>query len=1043
MKNKKFKVGTIVQLCAIGLLGAATIAANVILNVPLPGGNNLSTLITNYLYGSGVNYDNETFKQAVAQSKELNLEIGEEGTVLVRNEDNALPLTQEESKKINVFGWSSTNGGWVCGSDGSANSNAGTSRSKVKDLLTVLNDPEVGMETNKELTKMYEDFCMTRATQNGSLIRALAGNINYYQLTEPTRDYYDHNGENNKTILENAKDFSDVALVVISRLGGEGTDLPYKQIKNDDGKKTDVDSSFVIDESRTYLDVTTEEEALLKMCKENFKKVIVLVNSCNEMNLKFLEDYDIDACLTVNGLGENGTYAIPKILKGEINPSGKTTSTHVYDFNSDPTFLNGGSRTASPNRFTAYLENIYVGYKWYETADTEGCFDMVANQYGNGYEGVVQYPFGYGLSYSNFKWNVESVTATDENGNKINIGGDFVNENTKFEVKVRVTNISDVPGKDIVELYYTPPYYERGIEKASVNLLAFAKTETLEKDQSQVLTLTFTGYDLASYDCYDKNTNRNVGYELDRGEYIFSLRNDSHTIDDCDGATFTYRLPKTVRITNDPITNTRVTNQFTNYEVIAKQEDGSFSTENIPAYANCAIDGTDLEGADWTYLSRANFEETFPKEKASSRNATAIDSAKNYIWNGYDESKIPEYTYGSTATNHLLYTLKDGSKANASQLRSGADVVPNEDLMKELGEDYDNPKWEELLSQLSKEDINNLVNLGGYRTVEIESIGKKLLLENDGPAGMNRHNMEAEKRTDWTMFAMPATLGTSWNTTLAYSFGKSVATEGVAVGVYGWYAPGANMQRSPFGGRNSEYYSEDAILSGKMAASTSKGSTSMGMNTYIKHFAVNDQESNRSGLRTYLTEQTLREVYLKPFELTVKEGNATGMMSSFNFLGASWTGSNHSLMTTILRDEWGFRGTVITDYYDGSIMPVKAGLYGGNDLWLTGGGSVAQNIDFNDKVYMHFARQSAKNILYSNCRAYYLNATRDTSLDTINVDINQAVEREIPFPWWIIWGVLPFDIVMVGGLGLWTYFIFRKKKGPNKLEPNNNSEDTL
>ena len=1022
-------IGKIIQFCAIGLLGAATITANVILNVPLPGGNNLSALITNYLYGSGVNYDNETFQQAVAQSKDLNLEIGEEGIVLVKNENNTLPLTADESKKINVFGWSSTNGGWVCGSDGSANSNAGTSRSKVKDLLTVLNDESVGIKTNSELTKMYEDFCKTRATQNGSLIRALAGNINYYQLTEPTRDYYDKIGENGKSILENAKEFSDVALVVLSRLGGEGTDLPYKQIKNDTGKKTEVSSDFLIDDTRTYLDVTTEEEALLKMCKENFKKVIVLVNSCNEMNLKFLEDYDVDACLTVNGLGENGTYAIPKILKGEVNPSGKTASTHVYDFSSDPSFMNGGGRTASPNKFTAYQENIYVGYKWYETADAEGYFDGVNNQYGQGYEGVVQYPFGYGLSYSDFTWNIESVKATDSDGNIINIGEDFVDENTKFEVNVRVTNKSEVPGKDVVQLYYTPPYYEHGIEKASVNLVAFGKTEILEKDQSQVISLTFTGYDLASYDCYDKNTNRNVGYELDRGEYLFSLRTDSHTIDDCENAEFSFKLTKTVRVTNDPVTGTRVTNQFTNYDVIAKQEDGSFSTEHVKAYGECAIDGSDLDGNDWTYLSRSNFKDTFPYEKADARNAGSFTGAKDYIYDDFDESKIPEYKYESKETNHLLYTLENGSKASLSQLNSGDGVVPNQELMFELGEDYDNPKWEELLSQLSKSDINTLVNRGGYCTMAIESIGKKYILENDGPAGMNRHNMEAEKRTDWTMFAMPATIGTSWNTKIAYSFGKSVATEGIAVGVYGWYAPGANMQRSPFGGRNSEYYSEDALLSGKMAANTSKGSTSMGMNTYIKHFVVNDQESNREGLRTYLTEQTLREIYLKPFELAVKEGDATGIMSSFNFLGTSWTGSNHSLMTTILRDEWGFRGTVITDYYAGaSMMPMRAGLYGGNDLWLTGGQSNAENIDYDDKVYMHFARQSAKNILYSNCRAYYLNATRDTSLDTVNVDINQAVAREIPFPWWIIWGVLPFDIVMFGGLGLWTWLLLRKKK---------------
>ncbi len=353
----------------------------------------------------------------------------------------------------------------------------------------------------------------------------------------------------------------------------------------------------------------------------------------------------------------------------------------------------------------------------------------------------------------------------------------------------------------------------------------------------------------------------------------------------------------------------------------------------------------------------------------------------------------------------------------------------------ELGADYDNAKWEDLLNQMSQKDINTLVNRGGYCTLSIESVGKKFVLENDGPAGLNRHNMEIDNtasrpdKAGWTMFSMPATIGTSWDTNLAYSFGKSIGAEATAVGVGGWYAPGANMQRSPFGGRNSEYYSEDSLLSGKMAASSSKGSTSMGVNTYVKHFVVNDQEQNRAGLKTYLSEQALREIYLKPFEIAVKEGDATGIMSSFNLLGTIWTGANYALCTEILRNEWGFRGSVITDYYAGkSLMPLKAGLIAGNDLWLTGGQSNAEEVNFSDKIYAHFARNSAKNILYSNARAYYLNQTRDASLDTISVDINQVIVREVPFPWWIIWGVLPLDVVTVAGLGVWAYFVLRTPK---------------
>jgi len=1034
--KKKLKTRDIIQLCAMGLIGASVLTANVILNVPIGDGIKLSSLITNYLYGSGINYENsETFKEAIAQSKDLNIKIGEEGIVMVRNERNTLPIAKESLKKINVFGWSSTKGGWVCGSDGSANSNSGASRLKVKDLITVLNDPSVGIETNTELTKMYEDFCKTRATdQSGNLIRALAQNPNYYQLTEPTRDYYDRPGANGKTILENAKNFSSTALVVLSRLGGEGTDLPYKQIKNDDGKKTYVGSDFLIDDTRTYLDVTTEEEAMLKMCKDNFEKVIVLVNSCNEMNLKFLEDYDIDACLTVNGLGENGAFAIPKILTGETNPSGKTTSTHPYDLSLDASFANGGAKTADSQKFATYLEDIYVGYKWFETADAMGYWNDVSNQYGNGYDGVVQYPFGYGLSYSKFQWELAELSAIDQDGNRIKVGEDFIDENTKFTVKVNVTNNSDIPGKDVVQLYVNPPYYQRGIEKSSVNLLAFAKTGLIPAHKSSTVTLTFSGYDFASYDCYDKNTNHNVGYELDRGTYRFSLRTDSHTLANMENNEFDFNLKKTVRITNDPKTGTRVTNRFTDYSVVSKQEDGTFDTKQISAYGGSAIDGNNLDGDHWTYLTRADFNKSFPKTSASARGGKAISDGLKHVYGGIDESKIPEHIYGSASTHYWMYTTSNGEKASKNDLDKG-NVVPNKDLLMELGADYDNAKWEDLLNQMSQKDINTLVNRGGYCTLSIESVGKKFVLENDGPAGLNRHNMEIDNtasrpdKAGWTMFSMPATIGTSWDTNLAYSFGKSIGAEATAVGVGGWYAPGANMQRSPFGGRNSEYYSEDSLLSGKMAASSSKGSTSMGVNTYVKHFVVNDQEQNRAGLKTYLSEQALREIYLKPFEIAVKEGDATGIMSSFNLLGTIWTGANYALCTEILRNEWGFRGSVITDYYAGkSLMPLKAGLIAGNDLWLTGGQSNAEEVNFSDKIYAHFARNSAKNILYSNARAYYLNQTRDASLDTISVDINQVIVREVPFPWWIIWGVLPLDVVTVAGLGVWAYFVLRTPK---------------
>lgn len=1059
-KNKK----KIVPIVCMGLIFSIVLAGNIVAGY-------FGDMITTYFYGSGVEFEgNETFNEAIAESKELNKQISEEGIVMVRNENNALPLQENETKKINVFGWSSTPGGWICGSDGSAASNSGASRLKVKNIIDVLNDSEIGMETNAELTQMYTEFCSSRVRTSSTapdtdLLRALKLKETYYMLHEPSLEYYNKKGDNGKTILENAKDFSDVALVVISRLGGEGIDLPFKQIKNDTGKKNYAEATnCVIDNSRTYLDISTEEEALLQMCKNNFKKVIVIVNSCNEMNLSFLEDYDIDACLTMNGLGENGAYAIPDILRGYkeqvnqktnqkekvlVSPSGRTANTHVYDLSLDPSFVNVGGKTASDG-YIVYQENIYVGYKWYETADTMGYWDNIDNKYGKGYDGVVQYPFGYGLSYSDFTWTYLGMEAKDKKGNIIDLKTTNFDENTQFTVKVRVTNVSTYPGKDVVELYYNPPYYLNGIEKSSVNLLSFAKTEVLTQGQSQVVELTFTGYDMASYDCYDKNSNRNVGYELDRGNYQLSLRTDSHTLkplldaenNEIADPTINLNLNKTLRIINDPVTGNRVTNRFTYYDVISKQSDGSFDKEHINSYANCAIDGSDATEQDVQYLTRTNFSETFPQQKAVKRTGSAVTNAQNYVWDGYDKSQIPEINQSSTKTKHLLYTLADGSKATFKQLQEGSGIVPNKELILELGGDYDNPKWDELLSQMTPSEINTLFNRGGYCTFAVESIGKKHMLENDGPSGLNRHNMELDTsteqtidRSNWTMFAMPSVIGTTWNYRLGYAFGKSIGTEGVSVGVTGWYAPGANMQRSPFGGRNSEYYSEDSLLSGVMAAETSRGAMSMGMNVYVKHFVVNETETKRTGLQTWLTEQTLREVYCRPFEIAVKRGKANGMMSSFNRLGSTWTGGNQALMTEVLRNEWGFRGAVVTDYYSG-LMKVEQGLIAGNDLWLTGAQKNAKNIDTKDKVIMYYARQACKNILYASCNAYYMHENRDKTLDTIQVDLDKIIEIEKPAPLWIYWGLLPLDLLTISGLGIWCYFLFRKKEETQKVLEN-------
>ena len=1026
------RVRNAICFAAMGLIFAVVLAANVLCAV-------FDEVITGYLYGSGITYDSEQQQHALAFSDNLCKEMTEEGVVLLKNDEidggeKALPLAGVD--KVNIFGWAGSKPGWIFGSDGSVNSNSGNSKRKVKSLTDVL--VESGIEYNTELTDMYEAFRDKRADG-----RALSGRMQFYMLIEPAVSAYSAAGENGKSILENAKEYSDTALVVLGRMGGEGTDLPFIQYKNTTGKYGINSNDMPTDTSRHYLQTSTEEDELLEMVMTaGFKRVIVIVNTCNAMELGFLDDARINGAMYVNGTGQSGAYAVAKVLKGDVNPSGRLTGTQPYNMKDDPSYVNAGGQTAGAG-YIVYAEDIYVGYKWYETADAEGYWDERTRGEKTGYDAVVQYPFGYGLSYTDFKWEITDISPAPDS---------MITANTEISVKVRVTNIGATAGKDVVQLYYTPPYYTGGIEKAAVNLVSFAKTATLKPAnmtedgiaESQELTLVFKPYDMASYDCYDKNTNRFVGYELERGEYGISVRTDAHTVADCENASFRYGVEKTIRFASDPVTGERVTNRFTTYSMIAKQEDGSFAEQEIKAYGGCAIDGSDADQADVVYLTRRDFANTFPKTSAAVRTGAAVSQSAPYRYNGYDSEEMPNQ--GNPEGEKLyLYVTENGGKPSATQLKTGEGIKINSELMLALGKDYDAPQWKQLLDQMSTDDLSKLIELGGYRTHLIESIGKKYLLENDGPAGLNRHIMENDKnenisldRSGWTTFPMPSLIAASFNPSLAYAFGLSVGNEGIATGVTGWYAPGANMQRSPFGGRNSEYYSEDALLSGIMAAETARGAIANGMNVYIKHFAVNETETHRTGLQTWLTEQALRELYLRPFEISVKRGGANGMMSSFNKLGNMWTGANHALMTEVLRDEWGFRGAVVTDYYDGGIMHLERGLLGGNDLWLTGTGNKAGGFKANDSAFVYAARQAAHNILYAHCNSYYVSQTHDKSQDVISADVNKIQVVEPPFPAWVF-APIALDIVAVAGIIVWTMYLLKpelfKKKG-KKVDKN-------
>ena len=963
--------------------------------------------ITTYLCGSGINFEMGGLSETLAASDDLIREIQEEGSVLVKNDDNCLPLTKDELSRVNVFGWRHIDNGWIAGASGSV---FGNNKSNLERVTTLLEGFEASnIEWNTNLTKMYEDF------YNIHDGKCLEVGEKYYAVSEPDASYY------TEELINDAKEFSNVAIVVIGRNGGEGADLPlYQQVRKADGtieKRTD----------RNYLELTVEEEDMVRIAAENFEKTIVLIDSVYACSYDFLDKYDIEACLWVSGGGQAGAYSIPKILSGKVNPSGKLTYTVPYDFRDDPSYYNGSS-VGGAGAHASYVEDIYVGYRWFETADAEGywnertrTFDKALEGGGSetvtktGYDAVVQYPFGHGLSYTDFEWTVDEFTSTDT----------VLTASSVISVDVTVTNVGEKKGKEVVQLYATPPYTDGGIEKSAVNLVAFDKTIMLRPGESQTLTLSFTLSDIASYDCYDKNGNGFAGYELEAGEYVVSLRKDAHNVVDAENASITYNLSSGIKIEVDPVTGAKVENRFT----------------GDTAYSGMPIDGTGSDQGQIPLMTRADFAGTFPTKRTSDRTGSKVNASKVYLYEPVGDEILTEMpTQGDgTPGKYLFYTKEDGSPANDSELRTGKGLVINKELMMELGnpDNYDSEKWNEVLNQLSINDLKILTKCGGYRTEHIVSVGKMYCFDNDGGAGMLRHINTNDainpNREQWSLFGTTSMTAATWNTDLYYAIGNAIAAEGALSGINGWYSPSCNLVRSPFGGRGSEYGSEDPLIAGMTAAEAVRGATTNGLYTYVKHFAVNQSESGRSGKFTWLSEQSLRELYLKTFQITVQHGKTNGIMTAMNRLGAVWTGGNHALLNDILRDEWGFKGCVITDYVDpktnaGAYGWYKQGIYAGNDLFLSNA-STRNNLTLggweDDPTYIGFVRQACKNILYSRANAYYISQTTEVESGS-KIDSDMIVVSEQPFAWWVV-PLAGLDIVILGGILLLLLSLFEKK----------------
>ena len=916
--------------------------------------------------------DYSSKEEVLAAANALNEDIVEEAITLLKNDDNALPLAKQS--KITVFGKNSVN--IVKGGSGS---NAGSSAaSAIVDFCGSL-ESAGGFVCNPVIESFYLDN-----TQSGSgrpSTPNMGDILTGYAVGEtPISMYTD-------AVRESYAEYSDAAIVVISRIGGEGYDLPRSMFW--DGKSyTNWGGNELIPGARNkddhYLQLDQNEVDMINEACANFDNVIIVINSSSAMELGFLDDpshyaYNekITAALWIGHPGLSGAQALGKILSGEITPSGRLADTYPRDFKNDPTWYNFGNNLVEDgNRyvtlnadgsvkvrkgwFVEYREGIYTGYRYYETRAAEAG--------GSWYEDNVVYPLGYGLSYTEFGYS-----ATEDESNTA-----VLTENGKISFQVEVTNLGDsFSGKEVVQLYYTSPYTPGGIEKAHVVLGAFEKTDELKPGESQTLTLSLDVRDLASYDYNDANGNGFVGYEVEAGQYTFYISHNAHDWANDGVIEFTYTVPEGgFKYSTDDTTGHEIENLF-----------------------------DDVSGHISEYLSRennfANFDCLIGASEEQYRIATdEIIAALTYKLN--DKESDPWYSTETPNQSNSVITYEE-AKVKLWQL---------------TGKSYDDPLWDELLDQLTVKEMAEIIARGNFRTLKIESIDKPLTIDADGPMGFSLF-MGDSAVYDTCYYATECVLAATWNVDLAEAMGVMIGNEGLVGNeagdgrpYSGWYAPATNLHRSQFGGRNFEYYSEDGLLSGMMASAVVKGAQSKGVYTYVKHLVLNEQETNRggTGLVTWANEQSMRELYFKPFEMCVKDGGTTAMMSSFNRIGLTWTGGSYALLTELLRDEWGFRGMVITDFvttepYMNEDQMIRAG----GDLSLCNYGPLD---DTSSPTAVSAIRQAVKNILYTVANSNAMNGMGD------------GVVWAYRDPWWVT--ALYTLTAVLGGLTLIAAFTRKK-----------------
>ena len=864
--------------------------------------------VTGNLEAKGRFYtDYTTIDEARVVGEQLNIQVASEGFVLLKNRDGALPLSAGE-RNVTPFGMRSAHLQLVGGGSG-----AGDGFGHEWTLKESLED--AGFNVNPKTFGYYASFSMGAAKSGAA-----------YELDPTSYEPF---------VIGSYRSYGDAVIWVISRTGAEGADLLTANVPGH------------ADPAEHYLELDDNEKLTYAYLKEKrqqgvFGKLIVIVNSANAMELGDMQDDDdVDAIIWVGHPGNAGIAALGRILTGEVNPSGRLADIYARDLTKDPTWTNFGSNVHmgldnyvycdgedTGYRSTEYREGIYIGYRWYETVAAD-----MGEAGESWYAENVVYPFGFGLSYTSFEWKLAD-TAEEA---AITSGNDVIT------VNVEVTNTGAAAGKDVVQVYVEQPYTAGGIEKAAKVLAGYAKTKLLQPGESEIVTVSFSAQSIASYDYSDANGNGFKGYELEAGDYTIDVSRNSHEA----VASVKRTVADGILCKTDEVTGREIGNVFSGGETVNGKNVERFKTTNAALEANQAT----REGGLKQPAASTEEDRTISEEKLEFYNAEETFRAwQDQETDPWYVTSVPATWTQSTVPTETIEVTIEGTPVRTTKMVQHADGSLNETLLRDMsGIAYQEPvrhadgsvteaddegtqAWTAFMNQLTYEEMASICTQGYYVTIGLPSIAKSEGVDSDGPSQV-KAGFYNRTTPGGTLWACGVVIASTFNDDLAYEIGLMCGNEALFLNLSGWYGPGLEIHRSPFGGRNFEYYSEDGVLAGRVASSLIRGAVEKGTHVYMKHMTLNNQEANRNtqgGIFMWCNEQAIREIYIRPYEYSVKYGHANGAMSGMNRVGDSCCYTNFAMLNALLRDEWGFQGAYVTDTlfnssYHTFDMTVRAG----------------------------------------------------------------------------------------------------------------------